>query len=111
MVRGDRMQLQAADKMWVHSTNLIDFAADRRRGDMRNDVVINSAGQVNFPFFFLNSQSSLFIKKADFRACFQNGNVLADLKLALCTVFYAVLNDLICDSASINLPLIVASSS
>lgn len=110
MVRGDRMQLQAADKMWVHSTNLIDFAADRRRGDMRNDVVINSAGQVYFPFF-LYSQSSLFIKKADFRACFQNGNVLADLKLALCTVLYAVLNDLICDSASINLPLIVASSS
>lgn len=105
MVRGDRMQLQAADKMWVHSTNLIDFAADRRRGDMRNDVVINSAGQVYFPFFFL------FIKKADFRACFQNGNALVDLKLALCTVFHAVLNDLICDSASINLPLIVASSS
>lgn len=63
MVRGDRMQLQA-DKMWVHSTNLIDFAADRRRGDMRNDVVINSAGQAYFSFFFLYSQSSLFIKKA-----------------------------------------------
>lgn len=56
---------------WPHATSSGQNASSFNQfnwfcsGDMRNDEVINSAGQVYFPssFFCLYTQSSLFIKK------------------------------------------------